>query len=340
MTGATAVVLDLHSSNDGMPSLLRLWCTDRFELAPYVDNNNNSDAPKQIIGGGATSSKDHNAEATFFGRHASFNPDKLHVSIERKRNCIHVAKGLGTWTVLSLSNWQDEPAIVYAPVSALRHPRKLESDCDLAPTTIASGIMNSDSQQEHLGQYGYHQFSFWSSTYVWMPPHQQERDDDVEDMSASQSYSSGNDTPSYETLTLSKRLLAHETEIFHIKPVSSLKLPQYIGSDLHFSCGYEVKSFSATSTEATLCLKNNWSRTGSVFVFVPRTNVDTGGVVVVKVSGVPVQRKYGGWEVVANTPGRQGNDNNRTVCVGRIVRIWVVVHGDESMHDGVVSIQF
>jgi hypothetical protein len=28
MTGATATVLDLHSTNDGMPSLLRLWCTD------------------------------------------------------------------------------------------------------------------------------------------------------------------------------------------------------------------------------------------------------------------------------------------------------------------------
>ena len=71
--------------------------------------------------------------------------------------------------------------------------------------------------------YGNHVFAFWSGTYTWMP----------EAKGADNVHSS-----------LSKKLKAHETEIFHLRAVTP-DVPQYIGSDIHFSCGQEVQTFVA-----------------------------------------------------------------------------------------------
>lgn len=67
---------------------------------------------------------------------------------------------------------------------------------------------------------------------------------------------------------LIKKLSPHETEIFHIKPANPTR-PQYIGSDLHFSCGFEVQSFEWCSSHIDLTFKNEYDKTGSVFLYIP-----------------------------------------------------------------------
>uniref|UniRef100_A0A7S0CG02 Uncharacterized protein n=1 Tax=Proboscia inermis TaxID=420281 RepID=A0A7S0CG02_9STRA len=80
---------------------------------------------------------------------------------------------------------------------------------------------------------------------------------------------------------LSKNLSPHETELFHIKPVS-INCPQYVGSSLHFTCGMEVESFEWTMGDCNddvlghvgcsvlIQLKTNYSRSGDIYVYLPR----------------------------------------------------------------------
>lgn len=295
LTGIPAIVLDLHSTNDGLPSLMRLWCTDRNDV---LDSFRDSMSMDDMF-------DDHNAEATFFARQASFNPDCETVAPanERRRSCIHVTKGLGTWTVLSISNWQDKSTVVHIPPLALLP----------LPDSDSGGIFDSEdslfgsSLTKHPD--GYHTFAFWSSRYAWLPDRFRNPDGSIE--------------------TISKKLLAHETEIYHIKPVTPDQ-PQYIGSNLHFSCGKEVRLFRAYSNKVNIFLETTYHRVGDVFVFIPRTTTSN---LRVTVGGQPARAT-----AVGNVP--HVNDSGTSQLIGRVVCIHVVIHADGRDDDGAIKIEY
>ena len=128
---------------------------------------------------------------------------------------------------------------------------------------------------------------------------------------------------------LHRTLGVHETEIFHIRAVTP-GVPQYIGSDLHFSCGYEVLSFDATSQTNTvqLQLKTELNRVGHVYLYVPTVNTNH--------LQITVDGKAGRWNQVGSTP-REGGPSH---CCGIIIRVMVVIHADGSESDGKVSVTF
>eukprot|EP00977_Amphora_coffeiformis_P001346 scaffold283_cov186-Amphora_coffeaeformis.AAC.4 len=310
MAGATAVVLDLHSTNDGLPSLLRLWATDRYASVMETFRENHM---QQIIPGDSVSNLEH-MEATFFARQASFNLDDLSMGPnERKRSCLHVCKGLGTWTIVSISNWSDKPAVLHIPPPALLPPPPTVFDEDQADTFLEG------ENEEESGEFGFHAFAFWSSKYTWLPHHAAESD--------------SHDDPAL----LSRRLGPHETEIYHIKPVTP-NFPQYVGSDLHFSCGKEVHRFEVKSMERNgssgtvvdIQLNPAFNRVGHVFLYLPVTQTEH--------VRVKVKNDVGHWSVVGNTP--QVGSNGSPRLVGRVIRIMVVVHADESPHDGNIQVSF
>lgn len=96
------------------------------------------------------------------------------------------------------------------------------------------------------GENGYHILAFWSCRYVYLPSAE------IENVSQ------------YE---LSKFLGVHQTEIFVIRPVE--KGPHYIGSNLHFTCGLEVKSVRKMENGLEVILKNDYERSGSLFLYLP-----------------------------------------------------------------------
>lgn len=254
VTGVTGVVLDLHRSNkSGLPSLIRSWCTEKVH---------DDDAYSQT--------KSAIEEATVNAKMASFSSDKLwpHPSA-RKRTCIPVAKGLGTWSVVSMSNWLDEDHTVSVPITSLLPPESSNSSSKVDPNL------------------GYHVYAFWSQKYIWV---------------------SGDKFD--HSKTLSKKLGAHESEIFHVKPVS-LDKPQYIGSDLHFTCGYEVMSFVCTGNTVDLRLKNDVKRNGFVYLHIPTQ----GTAITAQMNGQKARV-----EIVARTPREQ---DKKIIYAGKVVRIWI-----------------
>jgi hypothetical protein len=108
---------------------------------------------------------------------------------------------LGTWTLVSISNWTDLPTVARVPPLALR-PVSGWDDCDQDNETFLDETAKASC-------HGYHVFAFWSSKYSWI----------------AHSKEDGNDDPEH---TVCKRLRPHETELFHIKKVTP-DLPQYIG---------------------------------------------------------------------------------------------------------------
>lgn len=263
VTGVTAVTLDLHNtSKSGIPCIMRLWCTDKND----TDFMNRS----------ATQLMSDNAKRTAFAPQKPWmNPWK------RQRNCLHVADGLGTWSLVSLSNWLDEPAVVSVPIEAALPP-------------------NEDMLEElHLG---YHVFNFWSEKYHWL--------------SADQRYKA-----------ISKTLEPHQSEIFHIKPMSLDKC-QYIGSDLHFTCGYEVMEFVATATSVKLKLRTDLKRSGFVYLFIP----SYADKLLITSNGTSSEKG----EVVFKTPKLC---HNKSFYGGQVLRIWVIIKGDGSESDGNITVQ-
>ena len=310
MTGVSATVLDLHTTdNVGLPSIMRLWCTDRYNA---LEDFRSSDLFQKSI----SEFKD-NAEATHFGRLASFNlEDRLPRPNERKRSCISVARGLGTWTVISLSNWKDQPRVMEIPHLAVEPPP--EGGWGTSASSLPSGQEGRRGSGETEG---YHVFSFWSGKYSWVS---------LDDTKSSQ------DEPDEPVSALRRKLGPHETEIFHIRPVTP-DVPQYVGSDLHFSCGYEVLSFvfhPNPQRKVDIQLKTNLNRVGHIFLFVP--TVDTSHVQVTVAGKTPVR-----WSAVGNVPSTiPGAPIGTTQCIGRILRIMVVVHGDGSEKDGLVTVEY
>jgi alpha-galactosidase len=297
LTGVSAVVLDLHSTNGGIPSILRLWCTDKYGA---LDRFRKDEYIVEV----PVADRDYNAAATFFARQASFHPDcPTAAPEERQRSCIHVTAGLGTWTVVSISNWLDRPDVVHIPPFAL-----------LPPPTHGWGT-SEDSEETHLSEHGYHVFAFWSSKYSWLPQ--------MKVMNDGELHSSDQ--------TISKYLNAHATEIFHIKPVTP-DWPQYIGSDFHFTCGQELLSFRPSSNSLRLNLSTELQRSGRIFIFIPRVNIDKN--VRVTVAGEP-----GRWNTVGNTPRASVNGHPHSL-LGRIISIMVTIRADKSPKDGQIEIDF
>jgi Melibiase len=299
MTGVSGVVLDLHTTkNKGLPSLIRLWCTDRYK---HLENFRATDSFMKSI-----QEEDFNAEATFFGRQSAFDFEKVSAVQERIRSCIHVAQGLGTWTVVSVSNWEDTPQVMHVPRLAIYSPSETGWG---AHGDKQSSITRPMDEED--GVSGYHVFAFWSNRYKWISVKENETND------------------SLKPYPISQRLLSHETEIFHIRKVTPGK-PQYVGSDLHFSCGHEVLSFDTSEQHRVkISLKTELSRVGHVFLFVP--TVDTSHIQV-SVGGQPSR-----WSVVGNVPE---NEDGGSHCCGRILRAMVVVHSDGSDCDGEIVVDY
>jgi hypothetical protein len=212
---------------------------------------------------------------------------------------------MGTWTVVSVSNWNDEPRVVHIPRLAIYSPP--ETDWGAHEDMDVSNLSSAD-EEDGAGT-GYHVFAFWSSRYKWLS---------LKDKCFDES----------SPHPISQRLLSHETEIFHIRKVT-LGKPQYVGSDLHFSCGHEVLSYDMSQkNQVKITLKTELSRVGHVFLFIP--TADTSHFKV-SVAGKPSR-----WSVIGNVPEEDGPSH----CCGRIIRIMVVIHGDKSEGDGEIVVDF
>ena len=303
MTGSSAIVLDLHNTGDsGLPSLMRLWCTDRYNL---MDQFRQSGSFRRSL-----DDLDFNAEATHLARHASFSfgQPAPHPN-ERKRSCIHVTRGLGTWTLLSMSNWEDKRRLMTLPTAAISLPPETGwKSNDVKSLDSPKGTSNCPN--------GYHVFSFWGCKYTWLSAPQ-----------AMSGNSNGITNNNSGPTSITQSMAPHQTEVFHIREVTPNQ-PQYVGSDLHFSCGYEVRSFQTDGPhKVRIALKTELNRVGHVYLFLP--TIDTSHV------QVTVNGEKGRWNVISNVP-RDGSPH----CCGRVVRIMVVVHADGSTNDGQIVVTF
>lgn len=83
--------------------------------------------------------------------------------------------------------------------------------------------------------------------------------------------------------------------------------------------------FHVMKNSVLIQLNTNYRRSGFIYVFVPRVNVET--VVQVTVTNVRAL-----WSVVGNTPSK--------AIVGRVIRIAISIHSDGRPHDGEVKVDF
>jgi hypothetical protein len=127
-----------------------------------------------------------------------------------------------------------------------------------------------------------------------------------------------------ENSPLIKKLRPHATDIFHIKPANPAR-PQYIGSNLHFSCGFEVARFEWSGRHVSVRLKHTHKKTGFVVVYLPeRKGLDA--------AVVAVNDKAGSFEIVAR-PSIGG-------IHGRVLRVHAEIEGSGVESDGLVSIRW
>jgi len=133
---------------------------------------------------------------------------------------------------------------------------------------------------------------------------------------------------------LIKRLAPHETEIFHFKPANPTR-PQYIGSDLHFSCGFEVQSFEWGSSFINISLKNEYEKSGSIFLFIPETDGNRNALdsIDATVNGEAI-----GVEVVARPIINDGKTKNSRA--GRVIKVRVNIAGLKEQSDGKIEISW
>lgn len=291
LTGVTAVPLDLHSTtNGGMPSVLRLWCTEQNDVTD--DMAGGDDEAIELD----TRSRVLKEQASRLETEVRWSPRNNNIDpYSRERSCFFVAPGLGSWTVVSLSNWLSHSTTMSVSFSALVAHSIHDFVAMGAPKDSITNAPNPGEKSES----GYHMFSFWSSEYVWIP-HQTLVDNSP----------------------LVKKLESHQTEIFHIKPADPTSC-QYIGSDLHFSCGFEVASFDAKENSVLVHLKNKYAKTGSIYLYLPSgKKFDNASV---ELNGVPGQM-----DIIAR-PTIEGHE-------GLVVRVPVAIKGTGEQDDGVISI--
>jgi len=279
LTGVTAVTLDLHDTNEsGIPSILRLWCCDT-----YIPDHDTSNSISIKIAA-------KNATRAAFSPHRPWDDPN-----RRARSCISVASGLGSWSVVSISNWLDEYFTASIPISSLLPPS----------LKIGEAVANDNMlKNENNSDLGYHIFAFWSSKYIWVSN---------ENLNSQQS--------------ISKRLGPHESEIFHVKPVCD-HTPQYIGSNLHFSCGFEVHAFHGTHDSVEVQLKTENKRNGSIYLFLPAEPV----VPKVRINGKSDEAK-----IIGKTPR---TFNGKIIYHGTVIKVDVEIKADKSSEDGLVKVWF
>jgi len=228
----------------------------------------------------------------------SFSPEKAWSNpVKRERNCIPVTTGLGSWACVSVSNWSDTPKVVSVPITALLLKGRA--------STMANAKDLDLNGNDQIQANGYHVFSFWSSKYLWVSNDQIRKG-----------------------RTLSKKLGSHESEIFHVKKVS-VDLPQYIGSDLHFTCGCEISSFVFVDKTLVVQLNNEFRRAGFIYVYIPTSQPS--------VQRVKVNDDDGRVDCITRVPCILPNRNNGSFS-GLVLRIWVVIHAKGTVPDGRVEI--
>lgn len=164
LTGVTAVPLDLHSTmNKGMPSVLRLWCTEyligQSKLDRTTEEENEYDAsesPKSIPEERILKDQSSKLECE-----VGYSPGNIIDPYSRERSCFLVAPGLGTWTIVSLSNWMEHTARLNVSFATLVQHSLQDFN--------AMGFTNDESSPCEHSECGFHVFSFWSSEYTWIP---------------------------------------------------------------------------------------------------------------------------------------------------------------------------
>ena len=302
VTGTTAVPMDLHcprmENSTGLPNLLKFWCMDSMETNGKDDVPLKSPLPPQER---VSLLQGYNADALHNARCNSYSDDQLLTNPnERIRTCLRVAKGLGIWTVVSLSNWQDEPAIINVPMKSLT----------TFPKTLSDSSRNNDDKSAING---YHVFAFWSSTYLWLPN--------------SSSSSSNKNQPNM----LSKRLYAHESEIFHVKAVKTNEA-QYIGSDMHFSCGYEIEQFTVAPHTMQIKFKNYYKRSGFIYIYIPYHGSER-----------EVRVLFDNQEQVTNVLCSipfLNDDGSSLQNAGRVMKVWVDILGNCDKDKAILTVTY
>lgn len=164
LTGVTAVPLDLHSTiNKGMPSVLRLWCTENATCQQSTNGSsieksqtNLSESPKNI-----PTEKILKEQASKLEYEVGYSPESVIDPYSRERSCFIVAPGLGTWTIVSLSNWMEHDARLSVSISTLIQHSLQDFN--------AMGVTDETPTPCELSECGFHVFSFWSSEYTWIP---------------------------------------------------------------------------------------------------------------------------------------------------------------------------
>ena len=161
LTGVTAVPLDLHSTmNKGMPSVLRLWCTENSAGRDFpvlaTDEANEIESPKNI-----SPEKLLNKQASKLAYEVGYSPDKIIDPYSRDRSCFAVAQGLGTWTIVSISNWMEHASKLSVPFSTVIQHSLQDFN--------AMGAVEETPVPCELSNCGFHVFSFWSTEYTWIP---------------------------------------------------------------------------------------------------------------------------------------------------------------------------
>lgn len=169
LTGVTAVPLDLHSTqNGGMPSILRAWCSEESTVinAQQKEFRKNEGLPS------SWSRQMLRAQASKLECEVGYSPGMIMNPYSRERSCFAVAPGLGTWTVVSLSNWMDYSKKLSVSFSALiGHSYKDYLSTGTPRSKEITGGTNervSDTPGEQT-ESGFHVFSFWESKYSWVP---------------------------------------------------------------------------------------------------------------------------------------------------------------------------
>lgn len=220
--------------------------------------------------------------------------------LSRGRSHVGVAKGLGTWSTVSLSNWSDKVRVVEAPACCFFFNE--EEGKEVGTTRLGAGAAGA----------GFHVVSFWSSEYVWSANTRLRRNDGCS--------------------AVRRTFRPHQSEIFHVKAVTP-QIPQYVGGDIHFTCGYEVAEFRTdVRGEVFLRMKTYAAREGFVFLYLPTG--DDGKV------GNGIRVMTNGRTTKTAVVGRVPLSSSTSLYAGVVVRVLVEIRADGTKGDGTVTVIF
>jgi hypothetical protein len=90
-----------------------------------------------------------------------FSPASFVDPYSRERSCFILAPGLGTWTIVSLSNWMENDAWLSVSFSTLVQHSLQDFN--------AMGSPDDASAPCEFSECDFHVLSFWLSKYTWIP---------------------------------------------------------------------------------------------------------------------------------------------------------------------------